>query len=131
MFAWLLAKFYDKIMADAEEKNLRNWRASLLQDLSGRVLELGCGTGANLAFYPTTVKELVLAEPDRHMRQQLALKLSQAKHLQTTILEYNGESISLPDNSFDAIVSTLVLCSVKNPQQILSEIYRVLNRKVN
>lgn len=126
MFCWLQAKFYDKIMADAEEKCLRDWRTSLLQDLSGQVLELGCGTGANLAFYPATVKHLVLAEPDGHMRQKLAVKLSQYQHLRVTVLDYNGEFIPIPNDSFDAVVSTLVLCTVKNPQLILSEIYRVL-----
>lgn len=50
MFQWLMAKFYDKFMPDAENKGLRDWRRVLLKNISGDVLELGCGSGANLAF---------------------------------------------------------------------------------
>ncbi len=113
-------------MADAEEKCLRDWRQSLLQHLSGEVLELGCGTGANLVFYPTSVNHVMLAEPDEYMRQKLKEKLVHYQHLSTSLLDYHGEFIPLPDQSVDAVVCTLVLCTVKNPQHILSEIYRVL-----
>ena len=126
MISWLWARFYDKIMLDAEEKCLSEWRKDLLKDLGGDVLEIGCGTGANLAYYPQSVKHLVAAEPDKNMRQMFTSKLSQYKHLSVSILDYNGEGFPVPDNSFDAVVSTLVLCSVKNPQQMLAEIYRVL-----
>lgn len=126
MFSWLQAKLYDKMMADAEERCLRSWRASLLRDLSGEVLELGCGTGANLEFYPATITRLVLIEPNENMRQKLAIKLSQYQDLPVKVLESSGDRIPVADDSFDAVVSTLVLCSVKNPQQTLSEIYRIL-----
>lgn len=46
MCQWLMAKIYDNIMQDAEDKGLRDWRRLLLQNVSGDVLELGCGTGA-------------------------------------------------------------------------------------
>src|ERR1700733_15301846 len=129
MFSRLMAKFYDRMMADAEEKCLQDWRKSLLENLSGKVLELGCGTGANLEFYPTTVKHLVFAEPCRYMQEQLQTKLLQYKHLDVSILDYDGKTIPLPNDTFDAVVSTLVLCSVSNPQQTLAEIYRVLKPK--
>lgn len=126
MFSWLMAKYYDYMLRDAEEKCLRNWRKTLLQDLSGDVLELGCGTGANLAFYPQTIKHLVLAEPNSYMQQQLDLKLKNYSHLSASVLEGVAESIPAPDNSFDAVVSTLLLCTVNNPTLALSEIHRVL-----
>jgi len=126
MFSWLFAKYYDHIMADAEQKGLQDWRKSLLENVSGEVLELGCGTGSNLAFYPADVKHLVIAEPSRYMQQQLKIKLEQYKHLNVTILDYDGNSIPVPDDSFDAVVSTLVLCTVGNPMNTLAEIYRVL-----
>lgn len=113
-------------MANAEERILRDWRCSLLQGLSGEVFELGCGTGANLPFYSAKVKHLVLAEPDKHMRQMLSEKLPKYPNLRTSILDYNGEIIPFPDNSVDVVVSTLVLCTVRDPKQILSEIYRIL-----
>ena len=126
MIAWLFAKFYDPLMRDAEDRCLRDWRQSLLKNLSGTVLELGCGTGANLEFYPATVKSLQLIEPNRTMRQMLDKTLLRYPHLQVTTLDCSGELLPFPDHHFDSVVSTLVLCSVKNPQQMLSETYRVL-----
>jgi len=126
MFSWLLSKYYDRIMSDAEKKGLQDWRKTLLSNLSGNVLELGCGTGANLEFYPATVHHLVCAEPCRHMQKQLQIKLASYKQLEVTILDYDGNTLPMPDASVDAVVSTLVLCSVSNPTQMLSEIYRVL-----
>lgn len=114
------------MLRDAEDKCLRDWRKSLLQGLSGDVLELGCGTGANLAHYPQTINNLVLAEPNPHMRHQLALKLSNYPNLPVTLLDCSAETLTIPDQSFDAVVSTLLLCTVKNPERALSEIYRVL-----
>jgi ubiquinone/menaquinone biosynthesis C-methylase UbiE len=125
MFSWLMAKYYDFMLRDAEKKCLQDWRKTLLQDLSGDVLELGCGTGANLAFYPRTIR-LVLTEPSSYMRQKLALKLADHPPLSVNVLDCAAEFLPVPDGSFDAVVSTLLLCSVKNPQQVLSEIHRVL-----
>ncbi len=126
MLSWLFAKYYDRIMADAEQKGLQEWRQSLLKDLSGEVLELGCGTGSNFAFYPPSVKHLTLAEPSLYMQQQLKMKLLQYKHLNVTILDYDGNTIPAPNNHFDAVVCTLVLCSVNKPMDTLAEIYRIL-----
>lgn len=125
MCQWLMSKFYDQIMKDAEEKGLRDWRRTLLENISGDVLELGCGTGANLEFYSQT-KRLVLIEPNRHMCQKLKEKLSVEKLKTIEILNNRAESLSLADASFDIVVCTLVLCSVKNLEKALSEIYRIL-----
>jgi ubiquinone/menaquinone biosynthesis C-methylase UbiE len=111
---------------DAEDKGLREWRRLLLQNLSGEVLELGCGTGANLEFYPNTVNRLVLIEPSVHMRQKLKGKLSCCKCSQVEILSDKAECISLADASVDAVICTLVLCSVNHLEQTLSEMHRVL-----
>lgn len=126
MLSWLMSKYYDSMLRDAEEKCLKDWRKALLQDLSGDILELGSGTGANLAFYPNNIKSLILTEPNPHMRQQLTLKLDAYQHLPISLKDCAAESLPFPDESFDAAVSTLTLCTVKNPQQALSEIHRVL-----
>ena len=126
MFQWLIAKFYDNIMQDAEDKMLKDWRRQLLLSLSGDVLELGCGTGANLEFYPDTLKRLVLVEPNMHMCQKLKVKISNCNHANIDILNDKAESLSLADASFDAVVCTLVLCSVKDLGKTLAEIHRVL-----
>ena len=126
MFQWLMAKYYDKFMQDAEERGLRDWRRALLQNISGDVIELGCGTGANLELYPGSVKRLILTEPSAYMRQQLQVNVLNHKQLNIEIINDKAESISLPDTSVDAVVCTLVLCSVKDLTKALSEIHRVL-----
>jgi ubiquinone/menaquinone biosynthesis C-methylase UbiE len=126
MCQWLMATIYDCVMSNAEDKGLREWRRLLLENLSGEVLELGCGTGANLEFYPNTVNRLVLLEPSVPMRQKLKEKLSCCKCSQIEILSDHAEDISIADASVDVVVCTLVLCSVDNLEQTLSEIYRVL-----
>jgi len=126
MFSWLMAKFYDCMLRDAEKKCLRDWRKVLLQNLSGDVIDLGCGTGANLEFYPQSLNSLVLAEPSPYMRHQLVKKLTTHKTLPTKILDCTAESIPYPDSFFDAVVSTLLLCTANNSKQALSEIHRVL-----
>lgn len=126
MFSWLMSKYYDHMLLDAEKKCLQDWRKILLQDLAGDVIELGSGTGANLAFYPEKLNRLVLTEPDPHMRHQLTLKLKTHPHLPVTLSDAPAELLPFPGGTFDAAVSTLVLCSVKNPERALSELYRVL-----
>lgn len=126
MCQWVMAKFYDKIMREAEDKGLRDWRQLLLQNVSGDVLELGCGTGANLTFYPDTLTRLLLVEPNATMRKQLREKISKGNQASIEILSDKAEHLSLPDASVDAVVCTLVLCSVKDLAKSLAEIHRVL-----
>ena len=126
MCQWLMAKYYDKIMCDAEDKSLREWRKFLLSNISGDVLELGCGTGANLEFYSDTVKRLVLTEPSVHMQQKLLAKISSCKIANIELLSDKAEVISLGDSSIDAVVCTLVLCSVNHLEKSLAEIHRIL-----
>src|SRR5260221_13743349 len=106
-----MVKFYDNIMKDAENKGLRDWRRILLKNISGDILELGCGTGANLEFYPSTIKRLVLTEPNLFMYQRSKTKIALQKLNNIEILNDKAESLSLSDASFDIVVCTLVLCS--------------------
>lgn len=124
MCQWLMAKFYDNIMQDAENKGLREWRETLLKEVSGDVLELGAGTGANLPFYSHAVRHLILSEPNYFMRQQLKQKFSSQTNIEISSDE--AECLTLPDEGVDAVVCTLVLCSVKHLEKALSEIHRVL-----
>jgi ubiquinone/menaquinone biosynthesis C-methylase UbiE len=126
MLQWLWSKFYDDIMKDAEDRGLRDWRQMLLKNISGDVLELGCGTGANIEFYPNTIKRLVLIEPSLHMHQRLKEKIPPYKLSNVEILNDKAECLSLADDSFDIVVCTLVLCSVSNLEKALSEIHRIL-----
>lgn len=120
--SWLLARIYDPFMRRSEDACLAQWRRELLAPLSGKVLEIGAGTGTNLDHYPK-LRRLVLSEPDPHMRALLAPRA--AAH-GAELLADGGERLSLPDQCFDAVVSTLVLCSVTDPDATLREIRRVL-----
>ena len=121
---WLMSRMYDRFLEGAERAGLREWRRTLLEQARGEVLELGAGTGGNLALYPPTVTRLVLCEPDRHMREVLKQKLVARPEVQ--VLPAPAEALPVPPQSFDTVVATLVLCSVTDPQRVASEIQRVL-----
>ena len=125
LLSWGMAKFYDAVMRRAEAACLGQWRLELLVDLSGKVLEIGAGTGVNFEYYPKAVTELTLSEPDRHMRLQLDKKLA-ALQINHEVVDASAEVLPFPDHSFDAVVVTLVLCSVHHPELALSEFFRVL-----
>src|SRR5689334_6732321 len=118
----LSAAFYDRFMRGSEEACLAQWRAELLAGLSGAVLEIGAGTGATLPAYPPAVTRLVLAEPDPHMRRKLAAKAAG----RAEVSDASAESLPFPAESFDAVVCSLVLCSVDNQLAALERIRRVL-----
>ena len=117
---------YDRLIAGSEEACVRDWRAELLGGLSGRVLEVGAGTGLNLPHYDrSAVTELVLTEPDPAMRRRLDIKAA-AQGVKATIVDAPVEVLPFEDGTFDAVVSTLVLCSVADQRVALAEIARVL-----
>jgi ubiquinone/menaquinone biosynthesis C-methylase UbiE len=99
-------------------------RAGLLAEATGRTVELGAGTGANLGLYPDGV-ELVLTEPDPHMAKRLRAKLSEARRREE-VLEAPAERLPLADDSADTVVATLVLCTIPDPAAALAEAARVL-----
>lgn len=109
---WPLAYVYDPLMAGMERAYGARWRAELLADLEGHVLEVGAGTGANLTFYPPKVERLVLGEPDRAMRRGLEKKLARAPLAARVELSERPLEAFSAHETFDAVVCTLVLCSV-------------------
>ena len=124
--AWLLAPIYDRFMRVSEEACLGRWRAELLKDLSGNVLEIGSGTGATLPHYPKTVTRLVLSEPDPNMRRQLQKKLAASEGSRAEVSDASIAALPFEPASFDAVVCSLVLCSVPEQKAALAEIARVL-----
>ena len=104
---------------------MRRRRRTLLAEAYGRVVEIGAGTGLNVAHYPDAVHELVLTEPELRMRPKLARRLD--RHARTArILDAPAERLPLPAASVDTVVSTLVLCTVDDPESALREVARVL-----
>src|SRR3954447_20677710 len=105
------SSMYDRAMAKTEQAGMRDMRRELIAGASGRVLEVGAGTGLNLDLYTESVKELVLVEPDPFMTRRLRAKLPGSGR-QAEVIEAPAEALPFGDAEFDAVVSTLVLCTV-------------------
>ena len=117
----LNAFVYDISLALAERRGMAARRGELLASARGRVLELGAGTGLNLRHYPDGV-DLVVSEPDPAMRARLQ-KRAEGR---ATVVDAGAERLPFPDDSFDTVVSTLVLCTVADPDAALAEVRRAL-----
>jgi len=124
----LNAAIYEPFLALGERRGAAARRASLLGDLRGSVLEIGAGTGLNLRHYPAAVDELVLTEPDAGMAARLRHRLEAGRDGRrgARVVPAPAESLWFPDGAFDAVVSTLVLCTVPDPAAALAEVTRVL-----
>ena|SRR5579859_6225159 len=115
-------------MIASESKTEREYynsrKRTLLGNLHGDVLEIGPGSGVNLAFYASDVRWQGL-EPNPAMYPYL---LNEAKRLgiPVQLREGHADRLDVADNSIDAVVGTLVLCSVPDQQHVLQEIRRVL-----
>jgi ubiquinone/menaquinone biosynthesis C-methylase UbiE len=121
----VFAALYDRALKATEEGGLREMRVELLAAASGRVLELGAGTGVNLDLYPQAVTELVLVEPGPHMAKQLRERVG-ASGRQAQVIEAPAERLPYGDGEFDAVVATLVLCTIPDQAAALAEAARVL-----
>jgi ubiquinone/menaquinone biosynthesis C-methylase UbiE len=100
-------------------------RHDLLAEAEGRVLEIGAGTGLNLRHYRDSVESLVLTEPVEPMARALDRRLQRLSR-PTDVRRASAEALPFPDDSFDTVVSTLVLCTVQDQALALNEIARVL-----
>jgi len=120
-----MARVYDPFVWLAELVGMRSRRSVLVGNARGRVVEIGAGTGLNIAHYPDEITELVLTEPDAAMRRRLARRL-QREGRGARIVDAPAERLPLADASVDTVVSTLVLCTVNDPERTLGEIARVL-----
>lgn len=121
----VFAAGYDRVMAGPEKAVLRGHRKMLVDRVRGSVLEVGGGTGANLAFYGVSVEELVITEPEEPMARRLERKLG-SYSLPARAVRAPAEELPFEEQSFDFVVSTLVLCTVDDPARALGEIHRVL-----
>jgi ubiquinone/menaquinone biosynthesis C-methylase UbiE len=120
-----IALTYDRQLAKVEQTGLGELRQSLLADASGRVLEVGGGTGANLPFYGPDVESLTITEPEPSMLRRLEQRVREQSP-DTKVLRTPAEDLPFEDNMFDVAVSTLVLCGVDDEARALGELRRVL-----
>ncbi|MGF1512540.1 MAG: class I SAM-dependent methyltransferase [Elainellaceae cyanobacterium] len=119
VFAWLMAHGTAGYEAAVCER-----KQGLFADLQGTVLEIGPGAGANFDYYPASV-DWIGVEPNPYMHDYLRQRADEA-NLQIRIQPGRAERLDAEDSSVDAVVSTLVLCSVENLTGTLQEILRVL-----
>jgi len=117
--AWILTR-----ACPVYEKSVAPYKRALLGELSGAILEIGPGTGVNLAYYPPTVRWTGI-EPNPLLHPHLRAALD-ARHIAGEFRFGSAESLGVPDASLDAVVSTLVLCTVPDVAATLREILRVL-----
>jgi len=123
----LYQRFFARTLAwgDAAQHRLYGeYKRSLFSDLDGTVVEIGPGTGVNVPYLPEDLQWIGL-EPNPHMHDYIRKRL-QERSLDATLRTDSAQDTGLPDESVDAVVSTLVLCSVADVADTLAELRRVL-----
>jgi ubiquinone/menaquinone biosynthesis C-methylase UbiE len=121
----VFAAGYDRFMASSERDCFAAHRKELLAGAEGDVIEIGGGTGANLALYNRALNSLTVTEPEKPMVGRLQRRADEVRP-GTTVLRAPAEELPFEDNSFDVAVSTLVLCTVDDQPRALRELRRVL-----
>ena len=119
------AATYDSMSKNTEAAGLQAHREALLSRASGRVVEIGAGTGRNLDFYGEGVESLTVTEPDPHMARRLERRVEEHPR-PVELVRAPAEELPFEDGQFDVAVSTLVLCGVHDQQRALGELRRVL-----
>jgi len=118
------AALYDRMMAPGEKAFFAAVRQDMLADLSGEVLEIGAGTGANFQYYPVGAN-VTATEPDTYMMDRGRMRAAKAG-AQIDLRQAWADALPFDDASFDYVIATLVLCSVGEPRKALTEVKRVL-----
>jgi ubiquinone/menaquinone biosynthesis C-methylase UbiE len=121
----ITAPAYDRLMRGAEDAGVRELRQGLVADATGQVLEIGAGTGLNLPLYNGSIESLVLTEPQAPMLRRLQ-RAAHEHAPEAKVLRAPAEDLPFEDDSFDTVVTTLVLCGVDDQPRALREARRVL-----
>jgi len=119
-----IAKYYDFFENEVEKRLFRRLRREMLGSLSGKILEVGVGTGKNLPYYNERAKVTAI-DISPNMLERASVR---AEHfgLNAKLSLMDAQNLSFPDNQFDYIVGTFVLCSVPDPVETVKEMKRVL-----
>lgn len=120
-----LANIYDALFAPAERWGLRDRRRRLLEGLSGRTIEIGAGTGLNMALYPTSGVEIHAVEPNPQMIDRLAARSRRASN-PIRLYQCDGHDLPFRDEVFDSAIMTFALCTIPDPVRALEEAHRVV-----
>ncbi|HEY7105816.1 MAG TPA: class I SAM-dependent methyltransferase [Acidimicrobiia bacterium] len=120
----MFARIYARVSPRMEDAGFARRRDQLLRGLHGRVLEVGAGNGLNFAHYPPEVVEVVALEPEARLRE-LATAAA-ASEARVVVRSGVAEHLPADDGELDAVVASLVLCSVPELDAALSEMFRVV-----
>lgn len=121
----LFARVYERFSAREELRGQAENRERLLAGLTGRVVEVGAGNGLNFAHYPAGVTEVVAVEPEAYLRERAAERAAAAP-VAVTVVDGLADALPLDSGSVEAVVTSLVLCSVPDQATALAEARRVL-----
>ncbi|SFC44299.1 class I SAM-dependent methyltransferase [Streptomyces aidingensis] len=122
----VFARFYSRVGGPALERaGMGEHRRRLLAGLSGEVVEIGAGNGLNFPHYPPGVRRVVAVEPEPRLRAMAAGAAARCPAPVETVAA-GAERLPAPDAAFDAAVACLVLCSVRDQDAALAELFRVL-----
>lgn len=119
------ASIYNRLLTSSEGSYMRRMREEIVGGARGRVLEVGAGTGINFAYYNDHAAEVVATEPDPYMLEWARRRVQDAG-CPIELRQASVEELPFEDRSFDTVVSTLVMCTVRDPLRALSEVRRVL-----
>ena len=112
-------------MSTREPESIRRLRRENLAGLTGRVLEVGAGTGTNFEFYPATVTEVVAVEPEQRLAVIAAAGRRSGVRCPSRSRTDTVEEFATGE-PFDAVVCSLVLCSVDDPDGVLRQLFSML-----
>jgi ubiquinone/menaquinone biosynthesis C-methylase UbiE len=121
----VFARVYERVAEMSERRGGAEHRRKMLAGLHGRVIEVGAGSGANFAHYPSGVSEVIAVEPEGYLReraQQAAMKAP----VRVTVTDGDADHLPGEAGSFDAGIAALVLCTVPDQQRAVAELYRVI-----
>jgi ubiquinone/menaquinone biosynthesis C-methylase UbiE len=121
----LFARLYMRMTSGRKAHGEDEHRRKLLAGLTGRVIEVGAGNGLNFALYPETVQEVVAVEPEPSLRKAAVAAATEAA-VPVEVVDGVAGALPAEDESFDAAVASLVLCSVTDQQRALAELRRVV-----
>ena len=119
------ARFLTFVASRAEGGEEDELRRELLAGLSGRVIEIGSGTGPNFRLYPETVTEIVAVEPEDYLRRK-AEEAAVRTGRSIRVVDALADRLPFEDATFDAAVAAQVLCSVPYQATALAEVRRIL-----
>ena len=121
----IFARCYARLASAMEAAGGHSHREELLSGVSGRVIEIGAGSGLNFAHFPASVTEVIAVEPEPYLRER-ASRAALTTRMQIRLVDAVAEHLPFEGGEFDVAIASHVLCSVADPHRALEELHRVL-----